>query len=214
MPRQGIYPNRWGLSIEESNVIQRANAYHLQLKGKVEPITPMKTSDSIETLCKRIRDLTPIVLPQDATQVFLEAYKDDEDMCRVYNYFNREMAEILKHPLTEGDSKPESSGPTGISLSGSFGSSSGRSEVDQLNQLALAEYKDPVKRLDALALAKYKDPVQAFDALALAAYKDPVKELDRLAMAEFKKAELAKAELAKAELRKATPEFKSDGSDN
>ena len=186
MPRQGIYPNRWGLSVEESNVIQRADAYYQQLKGNVEEVAPTDSSETIEALCKRIRDLTPIVLPQDATQVFLDTYKDNENMCRTYNYFNQEMTEILKHPLTEDDSKPESSG---ISFTGSFGSSSRRSALDHLNQLALAEYKDPVKTLDTLALSEYKDPVKELDRLALAEYKDPVKEMDRLAMAKFKMTE-------------------------
>jgi len=157
--------------VEESNAIQRADAYYQQLGKPIDRVEPVSTSEELLTLCKRIQKLIPGVIPEDPTHDFMAKYSGNQNMCRTYNYFNREMAELLKHPLTKGTSEKVSSEKVSSEkVSNPLGKASNLKQnpidINALDQLALAIYQADGENQDT----PVRD-VEALDQLATAIYR-------------------------------------------
>jgi len=100
IPREPQLDVSDGLTVEESNAVQWANAYYHQLKSPPEEVVAADPNQSIESLCQQIQDLVCVIDPDDSTDEFKAIYGTNPEMCRTYNYFNKKIREMLKGPLT------------------------------------------------------------------------------------------------------------------
>lgn len=187
IPREPQVDVDLGLTVEESNAVQWANAYYHQLTAQVETVDPVKSDEPILSLCEQIQKLVGTDHPDDPTDDFLAIYGNNPEMCRTYNYFNKKIREMGE--LTRAKTPSSTSAETGDvtrKVSSKVSSDTSVVSTDSLDTLALKFFESEKNRLDQLALDYYEKEKTRLDQLALAHYENEnIDRLDQLALEKY-----------------------------
>ena len=181
IPREPQVDMLLDLTVEESNAVQWANAYYLQLKSDPEEFQPVKSEEPILSLFEEIQNLIPTIYPENPTDEFKKIYGENPEMCRTYKYFNEKIQKMLGEDLTRAKTIDSSVSTAPDSVSDVSTVSDGVSGVGS----------DSLNDLDRLALAKYESESTVLDKLALKLYESKP-DLDQLALAQFESGNIAR----------------------
>lgn len=185
IPREPQVDMLLDLSVEESNAVQWANAYYLQLKSDPEEVVPTKSEESIESLCEEIQNLIPTIYPDEPTDEFKKIYGDNPEMCRCYKYFNEKIEKMLGEDLTRAKTMDSSVGSVPDAIS-AVSDQRVPVSTDSLDRLALKVFESERTRLDQLALRLYESE-KGLDQLALAQFEsENIARLDQLALEKYR----------------------------
>ena len=185
IPREPQVDMLLDLSVEESNAVQWANAYYLQLKSDPEEFEPVKSEEPILSLFEEIKKLIPTIYPENPTDEFKKIYGENPEMCRTYKYFNEKIQKMLEVDLTRANTILDSSVGTISTVSGVTDQMAPVS-TDSLDRLALKMFESESTRLDQLALRQYESE-KGLDQLALAQFESGnIARLDQLALEKYR----------------------------